>query len=662
MNFIIAKLLRTAASRPPKGVLDWSNLLDWFNEIGLKMSHKSLALLLILCFIACGSAGADNPSDVSLDLSFAGGISTFSPGDPIRLQLAFMAHSSGLSLNVTTTNPPSPVDTVVLTPLSGVFNWMEDRAGGHPYSPDYAALDKLEPGKPVTITLTLNDIYRFDTPGHYRVHVRSARLSGGMQDLGRVLPALTSNELAFEIKSEDPDAEAAKAKELERQIRAAPNQRASQELAVRLSYLPGDAATEAKLSLFLHPKEFYPFGVNVSDGLWIARNRKLVAARLEQALADPDQILDAGTGVFQTAVALAGSAGVPASSIQDRLCHLVAATLPQRTGKSLINAARTVFVTLVQEKQVASPDFKSAREILVTHFDEVDQYNVDWLLNAYGQYLEDLRLNPILLRMLEKPNVSRSAILHYLGAHDSGHVRQIFAFELCAARPAPLTELSDASIETIPEADTCLLDHIRDAAALPDISHGLNAVELQKRLSLAARFASPNIYDALLALYTSGASRWPLQAKGYALAYFNKWHPDAARPLLDAALPLDAQRMDGNITFALFQTGSGVSLLPFLRDRLMEAPPGQAQTAAYYISRYGTMADRDLLRTRLNRWHAQWLGKDIPGDQAVVEADLTSAVANGSNWTASETERDALRDACVTKACQDRFPRTAHNH
>lgn len=112
--------------------------------------------------------------------------------------------------------------------------------------------------------------------------------------------------------------------------------------------------------------------------------------------------------------------------------------------------------------------------------------------------------------------MSRSAILHYLGHHDSSHVRQIFAFELCATSPAPLTELFDTAIETIAQADTCQLDHIREAVALPDIRSGRNLVRFENRLGLAARFASPAIYDALLALYSSGASRWPLQAQGYA--------------------------------------------------------------------------------------------------------------------------------------------------
>jgi hypothetical protein len=43
-----------------------------------------LAILGIMGLIVCGAA-SDNAGDISLDLSFAGGISTFSPGEPIRL-------------------------------------------------------------------------------------------------------------------------------------------------------------------------------------------------------------------------------------------------------------------------------------------------------------------------------------------------------------------------------------------------------------------------------------------------------------------------------------------------------------------------------------------------------------------------------------------------
>jgi predicted DNA-binding transcriptional regulator AlpA len=141
---------------------------------------------------------------------------------------------------------------------------------------------------------------------------------------------------------------------------------------------------------------------------------------------------------------------------------------------------------------------------------------------------------------------------------------------------------SKALKETMPEADSCLLDRIRSDAAAPDLSRGLPRIELENRMALAARFASPAIYDPLFNIYTASGKTWPLQAQGYALAYLSRWQPERARPLLDAALPATASQMEPNISFALFQANMGDSLIPFLRDRVLHSPPGQAEGAAYH--------------------------------------------------------------------------------
>jgi hypothetical protein len=643
----------------------------------ISRSRVPIALISAVLLSAPVSAQKTEANDVSLELSFAGGISTFHSGDPVRLELSFTAQRAGLSLNMTTTTPPSPVDTIFLTPTAGTFNWMEDEANGHRYSPDYAGLVALAPANPVKITLTLNDIYRFDTPGHYTVRVLSRRLSGGMQDLGRGLPPLESNELSFDLEPADSATEASEAASLERQIRSAGDMRSAQALAQRLDYLPGDAATEAKLSLLLNPKNFYPFGVSVREGLWISRNRSLVVQRLEKALRDPNQVLDAGTGVFETTIALAASlqrhsqvtpdgskvAGTAAddnsADIKANLCHVVAMTLSERKGESQIGAARTVFLTLIQSGDTVSPDFQVARDILITHFDEVNEYNVDWLLNAYGKYLDDPRLYPILQRMLNSPNVSRTAILRFLALHDSANVRTILATELCAAHASPLTSLRDTSIETMPEADSCLLDRIRSDAAAPDLSRGFPRIELENRMALAARFASPAIYDPLFNIYTANGKTWPLQVQGYALAYLSRWQPERARPLLDAALPVTASQMEPNISFALFQANMGDSLIPFLRDRVLHSPPGQAEGAAYRLSQEGATEDRSLLRERLAQWRTQWKDKTIPADEARFEAELASAIAQGKDWQSSPQEKEGFWAECLTDTCRARFPHTA---
>ena len=54
---------------------------------------------------------------------------------------------------------------------------------------------------------------------------------------------------------------------LEEQIRNAPDLETAKRYAEQLDWLAGDAAAKVKLSLFLHPKTFYPFGVDVSSGV-----------------------------------------------------------------------------------------------------------------------------------------------------------------------------------------------------------------------------------------------------------------------------------------------------------------------------------------------------------------------------------------------------------
>jgi hypothetical protein len=258
--------------------------------------------------------------------------------------------------------------------------------------------------------------------------------------------------------------------------------------------------------------------------------------------------------------------------------------------------------------------------------------------------------------MLNSPNVSRTAILHFLALHDSANVRTVLATELCAAQALPLASLRDTSIETMPEADICLLHRIRSDAAAPDLSRGFPRIELENRMALVARFASPAIYDPLFNIYKADGKTRPLAAQGYALAYLSRWQLDRARPLLDAALPVTDSQMEPNISYALFQATMGNSLLPFLRERVLHSPPAQAKEAAYRLSQEGGTDDRSLLRERLLQWRTQWRGKTSPADEAGFEAELVSAIAQGKDWQSSPQEKQGFSAECLTDTCRARFP------
>jgi len=582
-------------------------------------------------------------------------------GEPILLELAFTAVQPGFSLNTTTTTPASPVDSVVLEPTAGVFPWLEDQARGHRYVPDFAVMEGLEVGKTVTVRLPLNAVYRFDKPGHYSVHVATTRV---VREQTRPA-ALVSNVVSFEVEPMSEQEESGRAALLEKNIREAGDLKSAQAYAEELDWLTGDASTRMKLPLFLHPRMFYPFGVDVTRGLWVARNRALVVAGLERALDDPTQPFPAGSSFLPTAAALKArlmapfdpatrSASPATQQIETEYLKRIALSLPKRKGEALVDAARTVFVQLGQRKVTSDPGFALAREVLITHFAEVNEFNVDWLLNAYGRYLEDPRMVPALRRIIATQRNAilggeRTAALKQLWKIVPNESRQELIEEVCANNPTLLQTLDAVPFETLPETDDCLKRQIASAAA----SSG-KRVNLQRAAELAARFATPAIYDELLSLYLKSGMSWDKQAQGYVLAYLVRWDAQRGLPLLESAWPLNATEPDLNMVYSLNRAYSP-ALVTFWRKRLEIAPAEQARQAASQLSQHGTVEDQARLRDRLERWRSEWSGRELPTSEGWLEAELVEGLFRGKNWQTSETEAARLRESCLSVECRTRF-------
>ena len=120
------------------------------------------------------------------------------------------------------------------------------------------------------------------------------------------------------------------------------------------------------LPLFLHPKIFEPFSVDMTQGLWQARNRRMVVSVLEAALVDPRQY--AGIDLLDLVVAFKArlevpfdpanpAAPLPTKIIEAQYLHQLAETLPERNGAVLADAARTVMFYGVRDGQRNSTDF-----------------------------------------------------------------------------------------------------------------------------------------------------------------------------------------------------------------------------------------------------------------------------------------------------------------
>jgi hypothetical protein len=628
------------------------------------MSHRLFRNILIsLNFFLLFSA-VTLASEVICELSLEGGKTQFRSGEPIVLQFSFTATGPGVSVDVTTTEPPSPIDTVVLTPKEGAFPWLDEQARGKRYSPDYVNTTTAEPNRPVTLTLTLNDLYRFDSPGHYTVSITTRRVRVGDGSSNGSLPSpghlqeLTSNDVSFDVVPFPDQDEAALAVSLEQRIRASANQRSAQKLADELDYLSGDAATAAKLSLFLHPKTFDPSRVDVTQGLWIARNRTMVVAALERAIVDPAQT---SADLVGTLVDLKATLQPPHNpeAIKAEYIHQIALSIPKRTGESRIDAARTVFVTMAREGHASGPDFDIARETIITHFSEVGQYSdVESILNPYGKYLLDPRLVPALRRILETTtdpvfSGNREAALTQLaritpGAKIADDASKYLVREACSEYPAMIRAVRDLSpMETLPEADTCLREKL-----IAETNGAGTRMMLGTTMQYIARFADAALLSDVRKAYGERTDRWDQRARGAALTYLMRWDAKNSRPLLDALL-LGPDSSDGIIMVDMLEPEHDPAdgLKEAAREYLQTAPPKIAAWCAFALSKIGDPEDRELLRKTLEQLRrrdaaefSHWDGK--------FEVDLVTAVAQGRSWDSTKDEIIALEQTCVSRECR----------
>ena len=614
------------------------------------MRHFQLPFAVVVLCIACR---AQAPTNVQVTLSLADQKAVYKIGEAIPLRLTFSA-SVRTSLNVTTTEPASPVDKLVVSPMQGVFPWLQDQDRGHPYSPDYAVMDTIDSGKSQTVDLPLNAVYRFDAPGRYSVYVVTGRVQTGQPERPA---ALTTNTVSFEIQPLTDAEEAIRAADLEQKIRRAPDLSIARKYAAELDWLTGDPSAQVKLSLLFHPKQFYPFAVDVTRGLWIARNRAFVVDQLEKALKDPTQELPGGSTLLQTAVALRARLGESAlrpEEIEAGYLNGIVGSLPQRTGNSLVTAAQTAFTRLAARKEVSGPQFAAAREVIITHFPEVNEYNVDWLLNSYGTYLLDPRLVPALKQILSSQRnptlaAERTAVIRQLVKIAPEDSRNEVVSEVCGDNPTMTQILGQVPFSSLPETDDCLRRKLHAAI------DGKKPRPLRQATILAARFASSALSDDLFALYQESGTTWDAQARAYVLAYLVRWNPQRGMPLLDAALPRVSSSPDMNITYALGSVGYIPALDSFWRERLTGSPPEMAAQAAYQMSKTGPSEDHALLQTRLNDWRANWKGREIPPSEGWLEAELTQAVMSGANWQMSKDDIQLLASGCLSGACRTRF-------
>ena len=644
-------------------------------------------LFIIAIFFSVGQSFAQDDAanvakDVKLQISFTGEKTVYRMGEPIKVILSYTSTEPGYVVE----RYYSPrFDDVIISPTDGVYDWLYRLNRLYSYD-DVSMREKLSES-PVKIDITVNDLVRFDKPGKYKIKVVSRRVSGSKEELSfRSQPTLlSSNEIELEVKEMSQIDERAEVKRITALMDSATNLNQHQIYKRDFDYLTGDASTVEKVHRFLNPPVFG--GVTWLDsgkGLDIARNKTLAIKLLEAVFRDlnrePSRELIGKLVTLRILLEDERQPNRAANSEQlwkerdSRSSELSQAyyaelldSLSKRSGKSQIVTAYTIFTSLPRD-DTSSAAFNITKTFLLEKFDELTPYGRVELLDRFWDKIKNPSLVPSLEKILlgKEPTPAwqvRDNALKRLIEIDEKRARPFVINEIrepdSFINPDILVKLDD---EFLPETDDALLEQVKKLAATNDNRMRIN---LQFKLTLAARYATAKIYGEMLEVYKKYGANWSTERSGPLLSYLARHNDGETLPLIEEQLNKSGDRSGSNFFYTVTKTGFTNGMEKLLQKRLGSDDEQIAGTAAYYLSKHGGGENKSLIEKRYNRWLGKWSGRgaelgnpdagaEIKGE-AMFQINLLEALIRAENWKLPETEMNRLKLTCLTDNCQRNF-------
>ncbi|HEX8638823.1 MAG TPA: hypothetical protein VF692_12215 [Pyrinomonadaceae bacterium] len=650
------------------------------------MKLKPLRFLIIVIFFSVGLTFAQNAADAAKDVkfqvSFAGGKTVYRIGEPIKLILSYTAAEPGYVVE----SYYSPrFDDVIVTPTDGVYDWLYRLNRLYSYD-DVSAPQPLS-ASAVNLEITVNDLVRFDKPGKYKIKVVSRRAWAAQKEafFRRNPIALSSNEIELEIKEMSEIEERTAVKRLMSLMDAAPTLPQHQIYKCELDYLTGDFSTAEKVNRFLNPPVFG--GVRWLDtgkGLDIARNKELAIKLLETALRDPNR--EVNDDLIRKLVTLRllmederqpsraadsqqlwKERGARSAELSGAYYAELLDSLPKRAGRSQIFAAFRIFTSL-PKTDVSSVAYTTTKTLLLEKFGELEHSGQSHLLEHFWDKIK----TPALIPALEKILANEEPLPHW--SNRANAFKRLIELDQNRARLFVINEirdpdslmnpdfLKDLNDEFLPETDDALLAQITKLAATEDRRMQLN---LQFKLTLAARYATAKIYAELADIYKKHGSRWRFEQSAPLLSYLARHNDRETMPLIEEQLNKSGDPSGSNIFYSLTKTGFTKGMEKLLQKRLESDEPQTVGSAAYYLSKYGGKENKSLIEKRYNRWLEKWIERraelENPDAGAAIKSEsmfqinLLEALIRAEKWKLPETEISRLKLTCLTENCRRHF-------
>lgn len=635
---------------------------------------------------------ATNPRDLTFVLRTTSREKQFHHGEMVPITLEFSSSvPNKYRLNGATYDRSGRLPTEefvmdrtdVVDPLvdyfgSGVIGGMAGGLRGYPV---------LTP-EPYRIDLFLNDWFRFDKPGRYRLYLKSHRLArerlSSEPGQGLIDFAAVSTMLEIEITRPDPAWEEAKLAEL-RAILDPPDQAVEQqhddpdrqwrtpepeEVQARreLSYLGTPGATHLILKLARRD----PNGLD-SFGLIASPHRTLVIAELDRYIEDPETIVTQWMVQLRALFDYVNTASpkpIPMyrweyqqsdwnklrleldsrqkefeGMVRRRAARLI--PLIARKSDAVRQACVETITALAPEEAEASgiappEDFGLSRDQLIARFNEFSEDRQSVLLSKEWGLVRGPEMLPALRRLVARtpPKPLPQTATEYSLWHGAATVPEKALQRIleCAAEQARQILVDDV---TRPEPRfPQFAVHELPAQDIPKADAAL-AENLKTNpagtIPLVAKFATVALAAQVRSVYEEQS--WPCEEEQWFVAYFVRVLPAEGKDVLAGAMGARKNRgcyqmLLGNVAGNVWNRVVEQQTIATLND----PDPEAAASAAVVLARYGGAAAESRLWKRLEQWSEKWRGRA----EELRQHPITGAHPNGAEERLGEALIDSI--------------------
>ena len=532
--------------------------------------------------------------------------------------------------------------------------------------------------KPATIDLELNDWFRLDEPGAYRLSTRSRRVIDDTQP-SRTEITVESNEVTFEILPRDP---AWEAQQLAAAVGVLDGKSGNQRQACRtLRFLGTDAAVDEMVKRY--DDNASGCGFEYMTGLFSASHRDYVVRRMEAGLGASDQPVT--RNYLRTLAVLSAYKDHPelrpaqtrqtkgrmppsrdleplselTAAAEAKYAAIVAAALPGKTAqaRAIILAERLDSSARHDTAPAGSDD---DRKQIAASFSALSADRQITLLQYEWRRIEGPAMLPLLRAIVSNASTAPSGLLDVA-------LRRLYQLVPAEGRTFildqirnPLAGVSLKTLGALPDRELPELDDVLAA----NLDGDRRPFEI--RAELLQRYASPAVAPRVLARYGNDIGRLACRPQAALLAYFTRADEKTGATLLDRALASRAQtgcfrRAIRDV--ATYHMGAAVEAAAVAH--LDDPDPEVVASAAETLGRFGSAKAVSPLRARLERFHDEWRDRGAElrfsyvrlearsqAGQAMVELSLLQALAKGRAWLSERAALADLRALCVTDNCR----------